>query len=180
MNINDGKAMRLLFLIDTKDYDPNGVRYIRPSARCITIRNGKIAMVYSRMYDYYKFPGGGIENNETLEEAVIRETKEEVGLKVIPESVRPYGYVRRLQKSDLSGVELFEQDNFYFLCDTEDETLAQDLDDYESKEEFTLKWITPEEAIQTNLTGNHGPKNSKMLEREAKVLKCLTEEGYIK
>ena len=52
--------MRLLFEIDTKDYSPTGKAYIRPSARAIIVRDGKIAMVHSRVYDYYKFPGGGI------------------------------------------------------------------------------------------------------------------------
>lgn len=33
------------------------------------LHGGKIAMVHSLKYDYYKFPGGGIENGETPEEA---------------------------------------------------------------------------------------------------------------
>ena len=34
--------MRLLFELDTKDYDPNGVPFVRPSVRGIIIRDGKI------------------------------------------------------------------------------------------------------------------------------------------
>ena len=59
--------MRLLFQIDTKDYDRNGRAFIRHSARCIHIKNGLVAMVHSLKYDYYKFPGGGIEKNESNE-----------------------------------------------------------------------------------------------------------------
>lgn len=69
--------MRLLFSMDAKDYDPRGNALVRPSARCITIREGRVAMVYSRKYDYYKFPGGGIERGETREQALVRETAEE-------------------------------------------------------------------------------------------------------
>ena len=47
--------MRLLFEIDTKDYDPNGKPFVRPSVRGIIIRDGKVAMVHSLKYDYYKF-----------------------------------------------------------------------------------------------------------------------------
>ena len=43
--------MRLLFEIDTKDYDLNGVAFIRHSARCINIKNGLVAMVHSIKYD---------------------------------------------------------------------------------------------------------------------------------
>ena len=39
--------MRLLFEIDTKDYDPNGKAFVRPSVRGIIIRDGKVAMVHS-------------------------------------------------------------------------------------------------------------------------------------
>ena len=99
--------MRLLFSMDTKDYDPKGNAVVRPSARCITIREGRVAMVYSRKYDYYKFPGGGIERGETREQALIRETAEEAGLRILPDSIVPYGYVHRVQKSDCPGMDLF-------------------------------------------------------------------------
>ena len=32
--------------------------------------------------EYYTFPGGGLEENETLEQGVIREIKEEFGIDV--------------------------------------------------------------------------------------------------
>ena len=77
--------MRLLFIIDTKDYDINGTRYVRNSSRCINIKNGKVAMIYSQKYNYYKFPGGGIEKNETMIDALVRETLEETGMKIVKE-----------------------------------------------------------------------------------------------
>ena len=53
--------MKLLFEIDKKNYDNNGKAFVRPSVRSIIIKNNKIYMVHSLVYDYYKFPGGGIE-----------------------------------------------------------------------------------------------------------------------
>ena len=94
--------MRLLFEIDTKDYDLNGVAFIRHSARCINIKNGLVAMVHSIKYDYYKFPGGGIEEGESKENAMMREAREEAGLVVIPGSVKEYGYVHRIQKATMT------------------------------------------------------------------------------
>ena len=92
--------MRLLFEMDKKDYSDCTHTFTRNSARSIIIKNGKIAMIHSRKYDYYKFPGGGIENGEDPIEAMIRETQEEAGLKVIPGTIKEYGYVHRIQKSD--------------------------------------------------------------------------------
>lgn len=170
--------MRLLFEIDTADYDPNGIPFIRHSARCIAIRNGSVAMVHSAKYNYYKFPGGGIERGETGGQALIRETREEAGLTVIPHSVKPYGYVHRVQKSSDPNSDYFVQDNFYYLCDVEPDPVPQGLDDYEADEGFELAWVAPELAITVNRTADHGPTNQTMLEREARVLALLQEEGY--
>lgn len=90
--------MRMLFELDVKNYDGNGRVFRRPSARGIIIKDGKAAMIHSRKYDYYKFPGGGIEAGETREEALAREILEEAGLCVIPGSIREYGQARRIQK----------------------------------------------------------------------------------
>ncbi|MBP5177680.1 MAG: NUDIX hydrolase, partial [Clostridia bacterium] len=56
--------MRTLFEVDYKNYRTDGTVGKRPSARAIIIKDEKIAMVYSDKYDYYKFPGGGVEQGE--------------------------------------------------------------------------------------------------------------------
>lgn len=101
--------MRELFEIDTKDYDINGTTVSRPSSRAIIIKEGKVAMIHSLKYDYYKFPGGGIEKGETKEEALVREVKEETGLIVKEETIKEFGMVHRIQKGDYEDV--FIQDN---------------------------------------------------------------------
>lgn len=170
--------MRQLFTIDTKDYDESGKAFVRPSVRAIIIREGKVAMVHSRKYDYYKFPGGGLEAGETNEEALARETLEEAGLRVIPCSVREYGCVHRVQKSGMPGYSRFVQDNFYYFCEVGAEVGEQHLDGYESDEGFTPVFIAPQEAIRTNREHPHGPKDQMMIEREARVLELLIREGY--
>ena len=174
--------MRLLFAIDTKDYNRNGVAFVRHSARCINIKNGLVAMVHSLRYDYYKFPGGGIEEGESAQHAMIRETREEAGLIVIPGSVKEYGYVHRIQKSDHDDADYFVQDNYYYLCDVEETVQAQLLDDYEADEKFTLEYVEPDRAVFVNRNGSHGLAGHVMrdieLEREARVLELLKEEGY--
>ena len=172
--------MRLLFEIDLKDYDKAGKAFIRPSARAIIIKNKKIYMVHSLVYDYYKFPGGGIEKNESNIDALIRETAEEAGLKVIKDSIKEYGSVHRIQKSEREDYDIFLQDNFYYLCDVEENRINQNLDDYEDYEKFTLELIDPTHAIETNRNKNHGPKDMVELKREAKVLEMLIKEGYFK
>lgn len=171
--------MRLLFEIDTGDYKKDGRAFVRPSVRAVIIRNGKVAMVHSLKYDYYKFPGGGIEDGESLIDALIRETAEEAGLAVDKASIREYGYVHRVQKSDRDDADLFIQDNYYYICDANEERIPQRLDDYEAEEGFTLEFADVSRAITTNRESDHGPKDRNMLEREAKVLEMLVEEGLV-
>lgn len=169
--------MRLLFNLDTRDYDPEGPKFIRPSVRGIIRRNGTVAMVHSLKYNYYKFPGGGMEPGESLQETLIRETREEAGLSVIPETIQEYGWVHRVQKGEKG--DMLIQENYYFLCEVRQEHLSQALDDYEAEERFTLEYVAPSTAISVNRTPDHGPKDQIMLEREARVLECLMAEGYL-
>ncbi len=171
--------MKLLFEIDTKDYKKDGKAFVRPSVRAIIIQGGKVAMVHSLKYDYYKFPGGGIEDGETLLDALIRETAEEAGLAIDESSVKEFGYVHRVQKSDRVDVDLFVQENYYYVCGVKSEAVPQRLDGYEAEEGFTLEFVEAAHAIATNRGGNHGPKDRNMLEREARVLELLLEEGLV-
>ncbi len=172
--------MRLLFEMDKKDYGGCARSFTRDSARSIIIRDGRIAMIHSQKYDYYKFPGGGIENGENPVEAMIRETQEEAGLMVLPETVKEYGYVHRIQKSDQNPSECFVQDNYYYLCDAVDGLVSQNLDDYEKKESYRLEYVEPAFAIKKNLRVKESPYNPMMFEREARVLEMLLSEGLIK
>ena len=171
--------MRLLFEMDRHDYDGCTHSFIRNSARSIIVRDHKVAMVHSLKYDYYKFPGGGIENGENPVDAMIRETREEAGLVVIPESVREYGYVHRIQRSDSDPTECFIQDNFYYLCDALEDPVSQDLDDYESREDYVPELADPQTVIRKNRNVTQIPYNRMMFEREARVLEMLIAEGLL-
>ena len=170
--------MKTLFEIDLKDYDENGSRFERPSVRGIIFKDDKIALVHSKKYDYYKFPGGGCKKGENQIETLIREVQEETGLVVIPSSVKEYGMVHRIQKGDIDDI--FVQDNYYYFCEVEDIIQNQNLDDYEDEENFTLEFVTISEAIKTNKEHHHGEKDKDifyqvMIERDSRVLEMLLE-----
>lgn len=171
--------MRLLFEIDKQDYENCTHSFVRNSARSIIISNKKIAMIHSMKYDYYKFPGGGIENGESPITAMIRETREEAGLVVKTETVKEYGYVHRIQKSDKEATECFIQDNYYYLCEAEDEMVVQHLDNYESEENYVLEFVEPQIVITKNRNVISSPYNPLMFEREARVTELLVSEGLL-
>lgn len=63
--------------------------------------------------DYYTFPGGGLENNETPEEGTIREIKEEFGIRV--------KIVKKLYETYF---EKFHQREIFYLCEYVDGTFG--------------------------------------------------------
>lgn len=166
--------MKQLFSIDLHDYDSGCKVFKRPSARGIILNGNIIALVYSKKENYYKFPGGGIKENEDMKSALIREVREEVGLNVIPESIIEFGSVMRRQKSNYSPDTVFEQENFYFFCKTESQISEQNLDDYEKEAEFILKYVNIDKAIETN-RNYHSEDifNEIMIKREEKVLRMV-------
>lgn len=86
-------------------------RKIRNSAKALIIKDGK--MLAAKINDngniFYIMPGGGQESEETLEEAVRREVKEEFGLIVEPKTLE---FV-------IEGVtgESFHRVDLVFLCE---------------------------------------------------------------
>ncbi len=172
--------MNLLYTIDKKDYITTGTTMIRPSIRAIILQNGKLAMIYSAMYQYLKFPGGGKEKGESAQETLMREVQEESGLCVLESSIQPFGRIVRIQKG--RDVDLLIQDNDYYFCHVEQGIVPQHLDDYEEKEGFLLQWVSIDEAIAVNQSALEtllveDPFYAGMIERELKVLFLLKESG---
>ncbi len=171
--------MRQLFTIDLKDYDSNGKKFYRPSVRGIILnKDGEVAMIYSLKHHFYKFPGGGMEGNETQLETLAREIKEETGMTLIPESVKEFGEALKIQGGDDTGEDTIHiQQNFYYTCRVEDEIGEQELDEDEKDAEFVLKFVPIDEAIRANTVFESDSAFMKqMAEREKRVLEIMREE----
>jgi len=165
--------MKLLFEIDKKNYNPNGKIGRRPSARGIIFRDNKLAVIISKTSGYCKIPGGGVEKGEDNITAMIREVREEAGLIVIPETVKEFGYVHRVQKGKREDI--FIQDNFYYTCQVEDTILEQKLSPSEKEEQFYPCFIPVDEAIKINKDHLQKDPSCVMTQRELKVMEIIKE-----
>lgn len=167
--------MKRLFTIDLKNYSPDAKKFYRPSVRGIIFdKSGNIAMIYSQKYHYYKFPGGGIEGEETQIETLAREIKEETGMTLKPETAKEFGEVLRTQKIDEADEDIILiQYNYYYTCEVEDEIGEQSLDEGEKEADFVLKFVPIEEAIKTNDAFQGKPMKKQMVEREKRVLEII-------
>ena len=79
---------------------------MRTSSRAIIFKEKSVLLIYRERDNekYYVFPGGKIESNENKEECIIRECKEELGIKI---KVQKYVY-------EVKGTDFVQQ---FFLCE---------------------------------------------------------------
>lgn len=114
-------------------------RYPEPTVGALIFNPaGEILLVDSAKWqEQYSIPGGHVELGETLEEAVIREAREETGLEVYDPRFLCY-------QEFIFGDSFWEERHFIFfdfVCQTRetDVVLNEEAEDY--------LWVAPEEAL---------------------------------
>jgi 8-oxo-dGTP diphosphatase len=119
----------------------------RHRAAGVVIHDDKLLVMY-RVRDkqeFYVFPGGGIDNGETLEQAVERELLEETSINV---KVGILLYEFRLNNGDI---------HYYYKCEYLNGTPALNLDTNEYKESllgynyYKPMWLPVDEVSKTIL-----------------------------
>lgn len=166
--------MDVVAVFDEKNYDNNWDRFKREAVRGIIIENNKIALVKSKNKGFYKFPGGGIENDESHLEALIREIQEETGLKAIPSTIKEFGLIHEIRKSIKEENTIFDQKSFYYFINVENKIYDQSLEDYEFELGYVLEWVDIRHACEINIELDKKYKR-KFLLREAEILKMLID-----
>ena len=141
--------MKTLFFLDRKDYDLSWSHVIRHSANSVIVNENKLAMIYVAKHNYYAFPGGGIEDGETIIDALIRETKEETGFVIKPLSIVPIGKTIEIRK-DRYIDEIYERHDYYYLCEVDDVPMRKNLSANEIEYGHQLVFISIDEAITAN------------------------------
>ena len=150
---------------------------LREAVRAIIFKKNKILLVHSSRGDY-KLPGGGVEEDESYAEALVREVSEETGY--IYCNVKDLiGIVTERKMDEFANGHVFQMTSQYYLCElTNEETVDLELDAYESVLEFTSKWVDIEDAIKQNESLITQFENNSWLIREAYVLNEVKK--YIK
>ncbi len=108
-------------------------------------QGGKFLMLYSKVYSYYKFLHGEMQESETPEQALCRIVPAQTGLTVCPESIRP------CCKVEYHPADGNLQEHLYFRCSVSGERTAGSPDD-----RFALTAISRGQALQTNRQSGHG------------------------
>lgn len=165
--------MKKLLVMDAKDYDPTMEEILRVAVRAITFIDGKLLMINSS-FGELKFPGGGQEKGESDEETLIRETLEETGYHVIPESIRAFGEVEEKRLS-VHEPKIWHQINRYYFCDVDSSYEECRYTESEKKYGFYRVLYSLDDAIRINEETLRKEGAHSWHQREYQVLKLIWE-----
>lgn len=96
----------------------------------IIVRNKKLLVVKDRFSAGYKLPGGHIDINESIKDALKREVYEETGIDIEFESIVNLGHFMQGQ---------FGESNLYIVCTAK--ALSESISINDSQEIIDAKWI---------------------------------------
>ena len=153
----------------------NGTSKSREAVRAIIYENRELIMVYLVENDEYKFPGGGVEANESLSDALIREVREEIGASV-HRIGNEIGRVTEYDRQENDIIDYFRMTSHYYEVEIEEIIGFQKLDVYEKKYGFTMRKIDIKAALLANIRAMESNNPiTKWIKRETMVLNELLD-----
>lgn len=111
----------------------------------IILNDGKILAMHDECSLYFYLPGGRVKLGETAEDAVIRETEEE--LHITARILRPLWLNQGFFKEDMDGFQ-YHEICIYFLMDVSDTDLLSRGDTFSRQEgvhQHTVQWLKYEQ-----------------------------------
>lgn len=161
-----------------KDIDNiDGRVFERKSSRGIILKGSKILLMYTKRYNDYSFPGGGVELEEDLIVGLKRELREETGAKNI-EVISEFGYVDEYRPHYKPDYDLIHMLSYFYICKVDENFDDAKLEDYEVANGMTPVWIEIDEAIEYNRAVIAKKEESMgfSIERETLVLELIQKE----
>lgn len=151
----------------------------RTTVRGVRLKEDSVYMLYSKAFDDYTFPGGGVKSYEKKEQALHRELLEEVGA-LNPIVTKEIGYTIEFRYGINGSGSIYKQTSYYYLYEATEFCEPQYVG-RELQQGLKGVWVKIDDVINHNeKIINNERKDSKgfqtVLIRENNVLKFIKEK----
>lgn len=155
----------------------DGSVFERKAARGIILKASKILLLYTKLYNDYSLPGGGVDPNEDLTTGLKRELTEETGARNI-EIVSKFGMIDEYRPHHKPGYDLIRILNYFYVCNIDEQRNEPDFEDYEIANGMTPIWVDINDAIKhnENVMANKESSMGMSIHRETFILQLIASE----
>lgn len=136
--------MKLIKIINPEDVSEEEVQSYRTreAGRAVVFDDdNKVALLHVTKENYYKLPGGGIEDGEDKISALYRECQEEIGCDI--DIINELGFIVEYRK-----IFTLKQTSYCYLAKVKGPKGKPDFTDSEKEKGFEVVWLSYEEAIR--------------------------------
>lgn len=143
--------MERLLLLDAKDYYDDMDVWARIAVRGIVFIGDKLLLLNDNKGEV-SLPGGGQDEGESDADTLIREIREETRYSVIPDTIRPFGYIEEKRRDFKSYHDdrIFHQISRLYFCEVSAECGETQLSKQEKIYGMRTAMYTLDEAIAKN------------------------------
>jgi len=171
--------MSLLFTVTHPDRAaPCGQLTRREAVRAVVADGADLLLLYTRRYDDYSFPGGGVAEGEDAEACLLRELQEETGAADV--TIKRYlGYVDELRPDRRDSPDTMLMRSHFYECSVGRELGQCSPEDYELANGMVAVWVNGRTALAHNeALLDTRPRNMGLsIYRETQMLRYVLAQG---
>ena len=171
--------MTLIFSLNHPERPfPCGQLLRREAVRAVIADGPDLLMLYTRRYDDYSFPGGGVSEGEHNEACLLRELQEETGAARV--AIERYlGYVDELRPDRRDSPNTMLMRSHFYAC-TADRVLGTSSPEaYELANGMAAVWVNGRSALAHNeaLLRSKPQNMGVSIYRETQMLRHILSQG---
>ena len=138
------------------------------------IINSSNEIILGYSHKTYQFPGGHLENGESLEECLLREIEEETGIKIKDAILKPFEKITYYSKNYHGSGKNRENDIYFYIVNTDAKFDMNNskLDEWEKEGNFMVKTLPMENIEQVLIDSlSDNPINKVIVEEMLEIIK---------
>lgn len=147
----------------------------RKAARAIVLNGDEILLLYTKKYDDYSLPGGGVDKGEDIIKGLIRELEEETGAQNIRD-ISEFGIYEEFRPWYKPDFDIIHMISYCYTCSVDYELGETNYEHYEVSNGMNPVWINLDKAIAHNeKVMKTSDKKGMSIDRETYILNLVKD-----